>query len=595
MVSMGLGAACADVLSASAPGCAASGWHKSSSSAPPRPGGTAGLRVTCPAQGLRKDCSVCVDDEECPRAPCARRPGRLRSSPRTPASVRSHGSVFSSPKSYYSDAGSCWGEADQTVIMFDWDDTLFPTHYVWSDKRLKWHKLAPCWDPDGDPNMSAYTTQNQPEGTPDMTMREALAEHASTTAALLRLAVTLAHVVIITLAGEGWVETSIRNFLPQLEGLLEELRIEVHYCRKSVPARYKMMMNEEANDLTKMLKTRTMTHVLKHIYGRSRSGRPRDWKNVLSIGDSAAERLALQDVLWWRRQKDSRGADRECRCKVLKLIGSPSLEKLTVELQVVTSWLQVLVQHNGDMDLDFEELDEDSPVSSNRPARSRVEWRDDEVPRDACADAAKAGSSRFCPSTSSPSQEATHDATEKAMESTHSWNSMKHTLSVSSLTSLDDDAPQRRPSKFGPREARRMQAKNWRPLPLDHAEETNLDVLDEDLSSQAFSAPSRVQSVGSRRSSVSSAEEAHEPAPVQGSPGRPGRPADTAVVTNWEALQPVVRRAARLNTMPASAGLPAECLWARQLSSPSSRRRGSSSLPPHGQHEPRIRMRGSCP
>ncbi|CAK0820212.1 unnamed protein product, partial [Prorocentrum cordatum] len=204
-----------------------------------------------------------------------------------------------------------------------------------------------------------------------------------------RLAVTLAHVVIVTLAGEGWVETSIRNFLPQLEGILEELRIEVYYCRKSVPARYMRMVHEESNDLTKVLKARTMTQVLKHIYGRTRSGRPRHWKNVLSIGDSAAERLALQDVLWWRRQKDSRGADRECRCKVLKLIGSPSLEKLTVELQVVASWLQVLVQHNGDMDLDFEELDEDSPVSASRPSRSRVEWRDDGGgPADACAEAA---------------------------------------------------------------------------------------------------------------------------------------------------------------------------------------------------------------
>ncbi|CAK0856558.1 unnamed protein product, partial [Prorocentrum cordatum] len=218
MASAEPGAAAAGALAATAPGCAASGWHKSSSStSPPRRGAAATLRVACPSQGQRK---------ECPPAPLARRPGRLRSSPRTPASARSHNSVFSSPKSLYSDLDSSWSEADQTVIIFDWDDTLFPTHYVWGDKRLRWHKVAPCWDPDGDPNMSAYTTQNHAEGTPHVTMRAALAEHASQAAALLRLAVTLAHVVIVTLAGEGWVETSIRNFLPQLEGILEELRIE---------------------------------------------------------------------------------------------------------------------------------------------------------------------------------------------------------------------------------------------------------------------------------------------------------------------------------------------------------------------------------
>lgn len=271
---------------------------------------------------------------------------------RTPQTSRSHIDV--------------WGEAGESVIMFDWDDTLFPTRYVWNDERIKWDKVAPCFEPDGHPALGAHAHCSE-----GVTMREALSQHAKTVAALLRLAVTLGHVVIITLAADGWVDMSIRNFLPELQGLLEELQIDVIYCRVAVPLRYERMVFEEAIDLAKILKARAMTRVLKKFYGtgRSSSARARSWKNVLSVGDSAGERLAIQDVIWRRRQTDSRGAYKECRCKVLKLLDEPDLESLTAELQVVINWLEVLVLYDGDVDLDFEELEEDSPTSAKAPQR----------------------------------------------------------------------------------------------------------------------------------------------------------------------------------------------------------------------------------
>merc|ERR550532_1561597 len=42
-----------------------------------------------------------------------------------------------------------WHEAHETLIILDWDDTIFPTSFVWQDDRLHWSVPAPCLDVDG--------------------------------------------------------------------------------------------------------------------------------------------------------------------------------------------------------------------------------------------------------------------------------------------------------------------------------------------------------------------------------------------------------------------------------------------------------------
>mmetsp|Transcript_109815 Transcript_109815/g.218096 ORF Transcript_109815/g.218096 Transcript_109815/m.218096 type:complete len:358 (-) Transcript_109815:475-1548(-) len=256
-----------------------------------------------------------------------------------------------------------WHEAHETLIFFDWDDTLFPTSFVWNDDRLHWSVPAPCLDLDG--AVSAMPLfPDRPDGP---SMRDMLEQHAKTTAALLKLARTVGHVVIVTLANEGWVETSIHNFLPALDGLLEELGIEVIHARNSIPARVlRGFREDEGHDCHKALKARAMERVIRRFYSKShgqtkRQGR--SWKNVLSIGDSMAERLALQDVVFRRRQVDKRGMYKACRCKCVKLLDEPCLGLLTAELQVLLSWMRALALHDGDIDVDFADIDEESPLS----------------------------------------------------------------------------------------------------------------------------------------------------------------------------------------------------------------------------------------
>ena len=110
-------------------------------------------------------------------------------------------------------------------------------------------------------------------------MLHALTQHANSVAALLRLAVSLGRVVIVTLADEGWVDTIIKNFMPSLEGLLAELDIEVVYCRRVMSAWALRQAHEEGVDWAMASKRKAMSRVIKDFYGKGAAGR--SWKNVI--------------------------------------------------------------------------------------------------------------------------------------------------------------------------------------------------------------------------------------------------------------------------------------------------------------------------
>lgn len=97
--------------------------------------------------------------------------------------------------------------------------------------------------------------------------------------------------------------------------------------------------------------------VVTDFYGSTTcvTGKPRSWKNVLSIGDSDAERLALQDVMWWRVQRGNGGRWKMCRCKSVKLKQEPSVTELSAQLLQLAQLLPTCVQHNDDLDLMFDD------------------------------------------------------------------------------------------------------------------------------------------------------------------------------------------------------------------------------------------------
>lgn len=337
--------------------------------------------------------------------------GELAEASPTPGSV-----VAETFKTSYSHIER-WHEASETILIFDWDDTLLPTSYIWNHPRLRWSEVAPCFRRGmaaenacvgTQAGVSAACASPPPataalaeEAAEDAKMLELLQQHASTVVALLRLAVTLGEVVIVTMAKDDWVDLSIRNFMPSLVSLLEELNIQVVYASSTSRPRYARLAEEDGQDLTQILKAKAMQRVVKKFYTRvgkdegSGNRRKRSWKNVLSMGDSAGERLALQDVVFRHKQLDKFGVAKECRCKVIQMLRSPPLDRLTAELQVLVVWLQALVHHDGDIDLDFEELDEQEIPTPCSPPDLRPTRRKTKGSHKRSADSKLRGSEDF--------------------------------------------------------------------------------------------------------------------------------------------------------------------------------------------------------
>merc|ERR1719271_91928 len=79
--------------------------------------------------------------------------------------------------------------------------------------------------------------------------------------------------------------------------------------------------------------------------------------NVIAVGDSPAEIEAIQELMW------SCDADTNF-CKTIKLVPEPTLQALTMQLEVLKSWFPLLISYEDDADIDFGREDDPriSPV-----------------------------------------------------------------------------------------------------------------------------------------------------------------------------------------------------------------------------------------
>merc|ERR1712241_112140 len=109
--------------------------------------------------------------------------------------------------------------AGDTVFIFDWDDTLFPTWFVSE-------VVMPCLPPG-----AAKSDVSLPEDSP---FYEALAKHGRTVRSLLTSARAIGRVGLVTLAQRPWVLSSAHRFLPGVDfkQILKDLDIPVIYARE---------------------------------------------------------------------------------------------------------------------------------------------------------------------------------------------------------------------------------------------------------------------------------------------------------------------------------------------------------------------------
>jgi hypothetical protein len=211
-----------------------------------------------------------------------------------------------------------WTEPGETLLIIDWDDTLF-SRTSFDEAKLRRFREDP----------------------------EQLQEHYEVVIALLRNAAVLSRVIIVTMATPQWIDDCIQYSMPGFKDVAAELGINFVYARDGPMREAK----RQCRDPAQFLKTAAMTRIIKEFY------RGRSWKNIMSIGDSHAERLALQDVALRHSQRDRNGAWKEFRYKTVRLLSDPTLEELTKQLRIVTNWLPTLLHHDDDLDLEFDPVE----------------------------------------------------------------------------------------------------------------------------------------------------------------------------------------------------------------------------------------------
>lgn len=222
-------------------------------------------------------------------------------------------------------------DRSNTVLVLDWDDTIFPTTFVRKDCGLDWR----------------YSVEHQVRPGPARDELEAalknLGEKVET---LIRYACKVATVVIVTLAKSPWVVKSMQNFMPNLEAVLRE-------C-----------------------KAIAMQGEFKSMYGASEGA----IKNLISFGDSDFERLALQSsaeefvtvnaeggtigerglTSQWTSQD---GSVKRLYAKTVKMLEEPSCEELVAEVVLLTSWLDAVVNKDEGFDVVLPESSDDARLN----------------------------------------------------------------------------------------------------------------------------------------------------------------------------------------------------------------------------------------
>eukprot|EP00746_Dinoflagellata_sp_MGD_P136214 gnl/MRDRNA2_/MRDRNA2_70185_c0_seq1.p1 gnl/MRDRNA2_/MRDRNA2_70185_c0~~gnl/MRDRNA2_/MRDRNA2_70185_c0_seq1.p1 ORF type:complete len:363 (-),score=71.22 gnl/MRDRNA2_/MRDRNA2_70185_c0_seq1:191-1279(-) len=232
----------------------------------------------------------------------------------------------------------------QAVIIFDWDDTLCPTHWI----RDKFQSLL---KPPPDQEWA----------------QKPLKELEAEVLKLLDIAEELGRVVIVTNALEPWVITSCKNFFPGLLPIVE--KIPVVYARsiytklgidtpderpqvsdRLLQSGFKSSAAPLSNAAAPRLWKENAFHItlsdLHSEYERQ------SWKNIVCIGDSPIEHEAVRMVTAQRPTRK-----RRCYTKTAKFLEEPTIQELIAQVKMLQGALPRMVEYEGGLDIEIGEDD----------------------------------------------------------------------------------------------------------------------------------------------------------------------------------------------------------------------------------------------
>jgi hypothetical protein len=219
--------------------------------------------------------------------------------------------------------------SEQTVIVFDWDDTLLASSFL---------------------SGRGYKLDTVMEKNPDLEGQ--LKDLETSVKAVLTLALTYGDVIVITNAETGWVELSAQKFIPGVVPLLSQIRV------LSARSTYEPMFP----DAPLKWKFYAFQERLSNYFLDSRRQ-----KNIISFGDSHVEREAVRTV--------TKGVP-NTRTKSVKFAERPSMEQLRRQIELVTNCFQYIHNHQGDLDLQLTVTINNSNTNNNNNNNNTTTTKD---------------------------------------------------------------------------------------------------------------------------------------------------------------------------------------------------------------------------
>jgi hypothetical protein len=194
----------------------------------------------------------------------------------------------------------------ETLTIFDWDDTLFPTSWMQQQDLLS-KELA--------------LLSNE---------QKAQLERLATCARQnLESAIRVGKVVVITNAEQGWLESTCKKFMPSLVSLMKTLDIvsarSTYQWQTSIASEWKRLAFADE-------------------VGFLKSAVCAEQYNVVSVGDSLHELQALLSVTHATNQGWG---------KSMKLMDAPSIEQLIEQHELLAVSFADVVDHQGDLDVEI--------------------------------------------------------------------------------------------------------------------------------------------------------------------------------------------------------------------------------------------------
>lgn len=216
-------------------------------------------------------------------------------------------SCYTSPEGVTQGEVSLKPSGQDTILVFDWDDTLLPSSWLTSTCGLE-HTIHDLSIPQ----------QNE------------LIAHAGLVANLLTAAKQYGQVVIITNAETGWVQFSSDRFMPSLLSVLEGVTCV------SARSTYELQYPEAGE-----WKICAFQHQINSFITSETN-----IVNIVSFGDGEFEREA---ALTTGRKINACGG--MARTKSIKFIERPSVEHLGRQVELISAWLNYIVTIENDLDL----------------------------------------------------------------------------------------------------------------------------------------------------------------------------------------------------------------------------------------------------